>query len=221
MDESRSLALLRDFLLPGGERTARQVRGVRTRERGEIRLAPEARWMPFTAEERIEAYRSSFRWEGRFRGVLMVTDAYEGGHGLLAMRVGGFPVKKTAGPEMDRGELQRYLASIGLCPPALYNHLSLEWSEPRPHTLGVRDREGPKDASIELDLDSEGRPLRCRAVRPRRIGKQAVPAPWRADFQEFRDWEGMRAVSRFEVFWDLADGRFSYFRVEVTGCAFL
>ncbi len=177
--------------------------------------------MPFTAEERIEAYRSSFRWEGRFRGVLTVTDAYENGHGLLAMRVGGFPVKKTVGPEMDQGELQRYLASIGLCPPALYNHPSLEWSEPRPLTLEVRDREGPPGASIELEIDAEGRPLRCRAVRPRLIGKQGVPTPWRADFQEFRDWEGMRVVSRFEVFWDLENGPFSYFRVEVVSCAFL
>ena len=60
------LALLRTFLFPGGEDNARRVGAIRTTQRGEMRSAPGARWMSFTADEVIDASRSSFRWDARF-----------------------------------------------------------------------------------------------------------------------------------------------------------
>lgn len=59
------LARLRAYCFPGGEEAARQVRTIKTTQRGEIRASASARWTPFTADEVIEAGRSSFRWEAR------------------------------------------------------------------------------------------------------------------------------------------------------------
>jgi len=79
------LARLKQFCFPGGEERARRVRAIRSVQRGEFRSAPKARWMPFTAEETVDATRSSFRWEARFAaGSLRVTDAYEEGRGRPA-----------------------------------------------------------------------------------------------------------------------------------------
>src|SRR5690348_6152722 len=141
------LGRVRSFCFPAGEDTARLVRAIRVAEKGELRSAPGARWIPFTAEETIESTRSSFRWEARYAGGrsgwIGVTDAYEDGHGRLAMKLGGLiPIKTVRGPHADRGELQRYLASVFLCPPMLLNHGSLEWSAIGPTTLRVRDSAG-------------------------------------------------------------------------------
>lgn len=96
-----------------------------------MRMSPEARWIAFTAEQTIEARRSSFRWQARLSSgrltPVTVTDAYEDGHGYLTVKAAGLiPLKKITGADADKGEMQRYLASAMFCPPALLNHPALD-----------------------------------------------------------------------------------------------
>jgi len=150
------LARLRAFCFPGGEEAARRVRAIKVTEQGELRSAPNARWVSFTSEQEVEARSSRFHWDARFRGGLgffTVTDAYEDGHGYVEVKAGRvIPVKKMAGPEFDQGELQRYLASVGLCPAMLVNHVSLEWMTAGLLTLRVRDSKGPAGATVDLEM---------------------------------------------------------------------
>jgi hypothetical protein len=215
------LARLRSFCFPGGEEAARRIRALRTAEKGEMRMSPQARWIPFTAEQFTDARRSSFRWDARLDpGKIaspMVTDAYEEGHGRLVVKLGGvLPVKKITGPDADKGELQRYLSSIAFCPPILLNHSSLDCAAVGPLTLRLRDRDDPTGAAIDIDIDDDGRPLGCRADRPRTVGKKAVPTPWFATCTEFHEWEGLRVPTRLEVSWHFPEDRFVYFRAEIT-----
>jgi hypothetical protein len=213
-------ARLRAFFFPDGEKHLRSVSAVRTTERGEMRQSPDARWIAFTAEQSIEARRSSFCWEARYkggaRGLISVTDAYEEGRGRLVVKLGGvIPVQKVEGPQADRGELQRYLASLALCPPMLLNHGSLEWTAVSPLSLRMRDLAGPTGATVDVDISEDGRPLVFRADRPRVVGKQTVLTPWSGTCAEFMEWEGLRAASRLDVSWHLSDGPFTYYRSEV------
>jgi hypothetical protein len=218
-NQPAALARMRAYCFPGGEEAALSVRAVKTTQRGEIRSGPNARWMSFTAQEVIDARQSSFRWEASIGGgikLMTVTDAYEQGHGRLVMSVGGLvPVKKIAGPDVDRGELQRYLASIVFCPPALLNHSSLEWTEVEPLTLRVQDR-NVSCVWVYLTLDEQGKPFGCCADRPRLVGKQSVLTPWSAMCSDFREVEGMRVPGHLEVLWHLPEGPFTYFREDVT-----
>lgn len=215
------LARLRSFCFPGGEDAARRIRGVRTAETGEMRMSPEARWIPFAAEQFVDATRSSFRWDARIDpGKIaspVVTDAYEGGHGRLVVKLAGvLPVKRVIGPDADKGELQRYFGSVAFCPPMLLNHPSLDFLVVGPFTLRVRDREDPTGATVDIDIDQDGRPLACRADRPRAVGKKTVLTPWSATCSEFREREGLRVASKLEVSWHLPEGPFLYFRGEIT-----
>lgn len=134
-----------------------------------------------------------------------VTDAYENGHGRLVIRAGGLiPVKKPTGPEFDIGELQRYLASHPLCPPALLNHAALEWTASGPRNLHLRDRTDPTGAAVEFEVAEDGHPLACRADRPR--GKGAETGPWVAIGSEFREQEGMRVATHLEAAWQMPEG---------------
>jgi len=220
-DATRALlARLRAFCFPGGEDGARAVSAVRITERGEMRLSQDARWIPFTSEQVIESRRSSSRWEARYeggtRGLITVTDAYEEGHGRLTVKLGGLiPVQSLRGPEVDKGELQRYLASILLCPPILLNHPTLDWTASGPLLLRVVDRVDPTGATLEIDLNVDGRPLACRADRPRAVGKKTVLTPWSGSCPDFKEWEGMRVAAQLEVSWHLPDGPFTYYRSEV------
>jgi hypothetical protein len=226
-DQTRALlARLITFCLPGGEAAARLVRGVRTTQRGEMRASPAARWIPFTANEVIESRRSSFNWEARMSSGglkwFTITDAYEEGHGRLVVKLGGvMPVKQETGPDLDKGEIQRYLSSIVFCPPILINHASLEFSAAGPETLRVRDRADQTGATVDIDLGEDGRPMTCRAHRPRGTGKSTNLMPWFGRCTQFQEHEGLRIASQLEAAWDYPDGPFTYFRGEIASIELL
>jgi hypothetical protein len=211
---------LRDFLLPCGENAARLVRGIRATQRGEIRASRDARWIPFTAEEFVDATRSAFCWDAKVGGNVLtavtVTDAYENSHGRLVVRKGPITLTKMVGPDVDRGELQRYLGYIAYCPPLLLNHPTLEWTAVGPLTLRLRDREDLSGASVDLELDEAGRPVVTRAERPMTVGKKVTIQPWSATGREEREYEGLRVATHLEASWDLPEGSFTYVRIEVT-----
>lgn len=181
-----------------------------------MQSAPQAQATSFTAEQEIDSRRSRFRWEARFRGgIFHVTDAYDQGRGWLSIRVGIVPVKKMTGPDFDRGELQRYLASAALCPPMLLNHPSLTWSA-EGQGLQVRDSHDNTGATIKLDIAENGALAGFRGERPRTIGNRTILTPWFGRASDFVDWDGIRVPRRTEAYWELPDGPFRYYWSEIT-----
>lgn len=214
------LGRLYAFCFPGGEAPAREVRSIRTKQEGEMRMSPEARWIPFVAEEFTSTRESNFRWEARLDpGKLVsptVTDEYNEGHGRLVVKFAGVvPVRTVSGPDADRGELQRNLSSIIFCPPILLNHTSLDCAAVGRQTLRFIDKKDSTGATVEVEISETGQPLACRANRPRIVGKQAILTPWSGSCSEFREWEGLRIPTRLEVWWHYPEGPFTYYRSKI------
>jgi hypothetical protein len=214
------LGRLRSYLLPGGPASARGVRGIRTTQRGTIRSSAGARAVPFTAEEFVDATCSRFRWEARMGASMIttvqVTDAYEQGHGTLVVKKGPIPLVRLAGPDVDRGELQRYLGYVQYCPPLLFNNPDLEWHASGPLRLSVRDRNDATGATVEIEQAADGRPLITRAVRPMTQGKRSVLTSWSATGSDVHEWYGWRVARRLEASWHPPEGSFSYVQIELT-----
>src|SRR5262249_1493295 len=156
---------------------------IRTTQRGEIRSTQDARWDPFTAEEFVDATRAGFRWEAHMGSGLrsvVVTDAYEDGHGRLVLTKVPLPLKKLVGPEVAKRELQHSLAYLAYCPAMLLNSEPLAFSAAAKRTLRVWDRQDQTGASVEVDLRDDGQPSLIRAVRPMVVGKRIAATPWSA-----------------------------------------
>jgi hypothetical protein len=215
-------ALVRTFFFPDGEDAARSIVRVRITERGGMQSDPRARPISFTSEQEIDARRSRFRWEARCaRGLLRVIDAYKDGRGMVSLRAGILPMKKMSGPDFDRGELQRYLAAVPLCPPMLLHHPGLEWTDSGGGAWGLRDTAGPAGVQVDLRLPHDDGTVVFTAQRPRWLGNAAVATPWSARAAEFRDRDGMRVPIRLEAFWQLTEGPFRYYWSEITAVALL
>jgi hypothetical protein len=103
-----------------------------------------------------------------------------------------------------------------LCPPILLNHETLEWNALGPLTLRVHDLRDANSASIDINISAEGRPIACRADRPRLLGKRAISTAWCATCSEFREWEGLCIPTQLEVSWHLSEGEFSHYRGKIT-----
>lgn len=214
------LGRLRSFGFPMGEAAARVIRGVTTTETGHLQMSAGARVIPFSADQLIDATCSRFSWQARLDPgkitSVTVTDAYENAHGHVSVKVAGpLPAKKISGPDADKGELQRYLASFALCPTMLLNYASLEFQAVGTLTLRVSDRNDPAHSTVDLELSEGGCPLRGYAERPRLVGKQSILTPWLVSASDFRMWESVRIPFQLEAAWQLEEGLFTYYRAQV------
>ena len=171
------------------------------------------------ASEFVDATKTRFCWEARLgTGVfaVTVTDAYEEGEGRLVLKKGPLQLKKLTGPDVDQGELQRYLGYVGYCPPMMLNNPSLDFAAVGERTLKVRDRHDQTGTSVEMQLGEDGRPLLIRAVRPMIVGKRVIPTAWSATGSDPQEWEGLRVWRHMEAAWHLAEGPFTYIRIDLT-----
>lgn len=194
---------------------AREAARTLLEQRGEMRMSPDGKWLPFTAEQWIAHRETAFVWHARVKMAPLVTavveDAYERGRGRLDAKVWGIvPVAHARGVDIDRGEIQRYLGELAWAPRALIENPSLRFGE---GTDGpVRIACGDAATYVDLRFDDEGDVAgiysRTRVYRDR-------ATPWGGDFFDYRDFSGLRLPTRAEVFWDLPSGRFVYWRGEI------
>jgi hypothetical protein len=215
------LTLLRSFCFPEGEESVRRIRTIVVEETGSLQMAPGARAIPFTSEQRTDGRRSAFVWKARLNpGKLSsatVVDSYEDGRGCITVKaIGLILAKRFAGRDVDLGELQRFLASVILCPAALLNHATLEFQTPGPLTLRVSDQRDSLGAFVDVAISQNGEPVECRAQRPRLVGRTSILTSWRTRGSQFGVFEGLRVPTRLEAQWDLPEGPFVYYRSEVT-----
>jgi hypothetical protein len=208
---------IKAFSLPAGEPAAGGVRGIKTTQRGELRSGPNARWVAFAAEEYIDAMQSGFCWNAQLGTGLKsvnVIDAYENGQGRLVVKKG--PLTELKGAEVDKGELQRYLAYLNYCPPMIVNNPDLVMMSVGPRTLRISDKSDQTGASVDLEVEDTGRISVARAIRPATLGRKIVMTPWSATASDFKECQGFRVPYVLEAAWEPPEGAFIYIRIELT-----
>lgn len=193
---------------------------VRLEQRCAMRFRPDGKWKPMTAMHLASTRAPGFVWEAEARAgpllLFRVVDAYVDGRGLLEARLfGSIPVARTTGPDVDRGELLRYLAELSWTPDALRANPALRWSEPAADTLAVEaDVPGQAEpARVELTL-AGGDVVSVHAERPR-AEDDGRPRPWEGSFEDHRPFDGQRLPARGDVRWLLDEGPFTYWRGEI------
>jgi hypothetical protein len=163
----------------------------------------------------------AFRWRARVGAgplrPLVVVDACDGGDGYLEGRVAGVRAFRAEGPEVARGEAVRYLAELAWVPWAIESNPALEWAEVGAAEAEVATTTAGGRAAVRLRFDGAGDLVAASAFdRPRSEGRRLVPTPWRGEFWDHRDAGGVRVPHRAEAGWDLPEGRFVYWRAEIT-----
>ena len=196
---------------------------VRLRQRGEMRQSPDQAWSSFKANQVIAIDRIAFAWAAKMRLIpalsVQIIDAYDGTHGLLAARLGGIlPLTTATGRDVDKGEIQRYLAELPWVPGALARNPQLGYREAGDSAVIVVARSGKELISLTLQLDEIGRIAGAQTdARPRIVNGRLVPTPWRGRFSDWRDLNGFEVPTRAEVEWVLEGGPFPCWRGEIIG----
>jgi hypothetical protein len=189
---------------------------LRIDQSGEMRLKPEGKWLPFTAEQWFATETVAFCWHARVKMAPLVTavveDAYENGQGRLDAKLWGkIGLAHADGPEIDRGEVQRYLAELAWNPVALAHNQALRFKALDDGS--VRVWTGDAETYVDLRFDASG-DLASIYTETRSFGERG-PMPWEGRFFDYTELGGVRVPRRGEVSWHLPEGLFTYWRGEV------
>lgn len=197
---------------------------VRLHQHGEMWQRPDGPALRFRAVQEIAVRAVAFRWRAWFPlGPLLplpkvvVTDELDDGAGrLVARALGVLPVLRESGPAITEGQLLRYLAELPWAPHALVENHALQWRELADGSLEVGAACGGTHAAVRLELDETGIARASAPARPRLVGGVAVPTPWGGSFADYAVLGGIRVPTRARVWWDLPEGRFTYWRATVS-----
>lgn len=189
---------------------------------GQMRLAPDKPWSDFTATQLAALGKPGFVWDAAIAmapGVsARVIDSYVDGRGRLSVRLFGFvPMGDSVGPEADRGEVLRYLAELNWMPGVLARNADLMTRA----VEGGVEVEGPGGVTVRLAFDAQGRIAEI-ASQDRKMSTDSglVAAPWGGRFEDWGPVDGILMPRRGEVWWDLPEGRFVYWRGIITHAHF-
>ncbi len=221
MDNSTTALLerIRQFAMPYGPPQCRQVF---LRQIGEMRMGPDKPWVPFKAEQTLDATGLDFLWQARLRMFRVVPttilDTFAGEHGSLSVRLFGmFPIARFRGAAVDKGEAMRGLAEMPLRPFGFMQQPRLNWAMNDDGGLRASYNNDQISASVEFELDSEGRPSTVFASdRPRVVGRSTIETPWSGVFGAWKFFGKVRIPAFAEVAWHLPEGAFTCWRGQIT-----
>ena len=196
------------------------IRSVRLRQRGTMLREEGATWLPLVAEQYFTTNPPAFLWYGTlhpFPGIpVSATDTYAGGHGTMVIKaLSIIPVGESHGPEMDQGELLRYLGEMAWFPTALLSEC-IRWEAIDAARAKATISVPGVTASGIFHVDELGRYTHFTAERYREEHKRPVLRPWTGRWDDYREIDGFRIPMKAEAAYTLDSGQFSYFRGEVT-----
>lgn len=140
---------------------------------------------------------------------------YKQGDGILRARLLGIVPVASVGPspEMDEGELVRYLAEAVWFPTALLPTQSVEWEAIDDHSARAILEHRNRVASLRFHFNDQNEVERVTTERYRQ--EDDAYAPWTGYFREYEERQGMQIPTDAEVEWNLPDDDLSYWRASI------
>lgn len=181
------------------------------------------RWTSFTSDQLVITRRPGFDWDARIAMLpgltIHVHDAYAAGEGVLrAALLGLVTVVDLRGtPDINAGELMRFLAEAPWYPTALLPGQGVRWAPVDDRSARATLTDGSITVTMEFGFSDDGLIETVRAeARGRTVSGETEPTPWQGRFWNYQDVQGIRMPFDGEVAWLLPDGPYPYWRGHVT-----
>lgn len=206
-----------DTVLADGQQ---HVQSVRLQQHGEFRLGGrDAAWRPLEATQYVTVSPPGFVWDAQIdvfpRIPARVIDMYRRGEGTLRARLFSAISVADAGPspEMNSGELVRYLGEAVWYPTALLPANGVEWEGIDDQSaMATLEHEGVSE-SVVFHFDENDEISSVTTERYRQ--EDDSYAPWTGYFREYEKRDGIRIPTEAAVEWNLPDGDLQYWRASI------
>lgn len=194
---------------------------VHLQQRGQMRTSPTGKWMPVNADQYITTEPPGFVWVADVKAAPAVhlagRDRYHDGRGHMLIKLFSlYTVADNKGPQIDQGTLLRYLAEIMWVPSAaLCGYIS--WDGVDAQQARATMSYGGIRASGTFGFTADGDVESFDALRYYDRKGGATLEPWHIQVEPgaYREFEGIRIPVRITVTWQLKDGPYTWFQLEI------
>lgn len=196
------------------------VKRVELTQSGQMKLKPDADWIPLKAKQWYSIPEVAFEWIGWVKAAplfhVKATDFYDDGVGSLKIRLWGFiPMGTAEGPEISEGELMRFLSEIIWFPPAMLGE-NITWAAINDTAARATISDGELEVSGDFHFGSDGRFTAFTAQRYADRGDGEFQlADWYAPVSEYEDFNGWYLPSQGSAIWLFEDGDYEYIRLKI------
>jgi hypothetical protein len=179
------------------------------------------RLTPFSAEGVYQGSPLSFNWKARLGmlpGVWVVAeDGHADGGGWGGARLWGvLPMGKRTDPEVLAVQLIRNIGELVYLPEFALSSSELTWSDAGEDAFEIRSHAGEREIEVRFELNDQGDIVRASSPsRPYDVPGGYEEAPWHYDFDDHRDFGGIRIPSKAVATYERKDGAWEYFRGQV------
>ena len=189
------------------------------KQRGALRTAADAAWMPFEAEQAYSMDPPGFVWLARARVApavhVMARDRFVGGEGNMLIRaLGAVTIADGRGPQMDQGAGLRYWGEV-IDFPELAVDPHLRWEPIDASHARLTIVQGSLDMRAVVDFDASGLPVAVHGQRYRDVGGKPVLTAWSGYERDWKVIDGRLFPSRWESVWHLAQGDLTAVTIEI------
>lgn len=190
-------------------------------QRGELRTAPDGKWMPVSARQWLISNKPGFLWKARIEAAPLIhisgCDKYYDGRGRMLIKLMSlFKIADSFGKEIDQGTLLRYMGESIWSPGALVSgYIKFEQID------GLRVRAvmnyGGVEASGVYEFNEQGDFVSFSARRYYDRREGATLEDWlvTADPGGYREFGGIRIPAKLSVTWKLKEGDFTWYKLEI------
>jgi len=194
---------------------------VHLKQTGEMKTKPDGKWIPFSAEQDFNLINPGFLWTTEIEAApgmaLGGRDLYLNGRGHMLIKAFYLlPVADVAGPETDQGTMLRYMAEASWFPGAALS-ACIRWDSIDDRSARATMTYSGVTASGIFHFNADGDFSAFDAKRYYTRKEGATLEDWHI---EAKDWKtfgnGVRIAHQNEVTWKLADGDFTWLKLEIT-----
>jgi hypothetical protein len=197
------------------------VARVKLSQKGQFNMSEtEAKWSTFTATQLVTTHSLGFDWDAQIQMApglkVFVHDTYLlGVANLKASLLGIFTVAKMQDtPELNQGELLRFLAEAVWYPTALLPSQGVKWETIDDTAARGTLTDGATTVSLVFRFNPEGSIDSIYAAE--RYRDKLTAMPWSGRFWDYAVCNGMTIPLAGEVGWEYPEGTRLYFKGRFT-----
>ncbi len=205
-------SLLRKYAEYSGIVGKEKIRKVELKQKGLFKTKPDGKWLKFKAHQEIDTRNSSFVWKAWIT-VLKVVDRFVDNKGSLIIRLFGLiPLAKSEGKEIDEGEALRFLSELPWYPTIIADK-KVTWKEINDLAAEAVFKISDLEVSALFYFNESGEIIKIEADRYFKDGKNFRLEKWNGIWDNYRLINGIKIPTTCQVIWKLAEGDFTYFKL--------
>ena len=194
---------------------------VRLAQTGRIQVAAGQPWFPLRAEQVFSIQPPGFVWQAVVPSdalpLLRAKDTFLDGAGRMLITAAGLaPIVDATGPELDQGEMVRFMSEM-LWFPTAFLGANVSFESRDRDSVAVSLTNAGRTATGTIFVDADGKVTRFEADRhyPDDSGRSSLQR-WSTPVDDYGEFNGLRIPVRVRAIWNLPAGDLEYIRIRIT-----